>query len=93
MSSLAQSILTIAQSLPEGGLLSPKEYLHLGSRAAVDQTSSRLSRADQTGPSYRNEWLEKSGQVRGTKKNGSCTTTAASRSRGLSHFIRLSTRK
>ncbi len=25
MSSLAQSILTIAQSLPEGGLLSPKE--------------------------------------------------------------------
>lgn len=47
MSSLAQSILTLAQSLPEGGLLSPKEFLHLGSRAAIDQTLSRLSRAGQ----------------------------------------------
>jgi hypothetical protein len=47
MSSLAQSILTIAQSLPDGGLLSPKEFLHLGSRAAVAQTLSRLSRAGQ----------------------------------------------
>lgn len=47
MSSLAQSILTVAQSLPEGGLLSPKEFLHLGSRAAVDQTLSRLSRTGQ----------------------------------------------
>lgn len=44
MSQLAQSILTQAQSLPEGGLLSPKEFLHLGSRAAIDQTLSRLAR-------------------------------------------------
>jgi len=44
MSKLAQSILLCAQSLPEGGLLSPKEFLHLGSRAAVDQALSRLSR-------------------------------------------------
>lgn len=44
MSQLAQSILLHAQSLPEGGLLSPKEFLHLGSRAAIDQTLSRLAR-------------------------------------------------
>lgn len=44
MSQLAQSILSFAQSLPEGGLLSPKEFLHLGSRAAIDQTLSRLTR-------------------------------------------------
>lgn len=42
MSLLAQSILAHAQSLPEGGLLSPKEFLHLGSRAAVDQALCRL---------------------------------------------------
>ena len=44
MSQLAQSILAQAQSLAEGGLLSPKEFLHLGSRAAIDQTLSRLAR-------------------------------------------------
>ena len=44
MSQLTQSILTQAQSLPEGGLLSPKEFLHLGTRAAIDQTLSRLAR-------------------------------------------------
>jgi hypothetical protein len=30
--------------LPEGGLLSPKEFLRLASRAAVDQTLTRLTR-------------------------------------------------
>jgi hypothetical protein len=44
MSQLAESILSQAQSLLEGGLLSPKEFLHLGSRAAIDQTLSRLAR-------------------------------------------------
>jgi len=44
MSLLAQFILTQAQSLQEGGLLSPKEFLHLGSRAAVDQALCRLVR-------------------------------------------------
>lgn len=44
MSQLAQSILSAAQTLPEGGLLSPKEFLHLGTRAAVDQTLTRLVR-------------------------------------------------
>lgn len=44
MSKLTQSILSHAQSLPEGELLSPKELLHLGSRAAIDQALSRLTR-------------------------------------------------
>jgi hypothetical protein len=44
MSQLAQSVLSAAQSLPEGGLLSPKEFLHLGSRAAIDQTLTRLTK-------------------------------------------------
>jgi hypothetical protein len=47
MSQLAQSVLSAAQSLPEGGLLSPKEFLHLGSRAAVDQTLTRLTKEGQ----------------------------------------------
>lgn len=44
MSQLTETILSHAQSLPEGGLLSPKEFLHLGSRAAIDQVLSRLAR-------------------------------------------------
>lgn len=44
MSKLPESILLHAQSLPEGGVLSPKEFLHLGSRAAVDQALSRLTK-------------------------------------------------
>lgn len=39
---LPELILQHAQSLPEGGVLSPREFLHLGSRAAVDQALSRL---------------------------------------------------
>jgi hypothetical protein len=44
MSTLTQAIFAAAQSLPEGGILSPKEFLHLGSRAAVDQALTRLAR-------------------------------------------------
>lgn len=44
MSYLAETILSEAQALPEGGLLSAKEFLHLASRAAVDQTLARLTR-------------------------------------------------
>ena len=43
MSHLAELILSIAVSMPEGSLLSPKEFLHLGSRAAIDKTLSRLA--------------------------------------------------
>ncbi len=44
MNTLPRSILSHAESLPEGGLMSPKEFLHLGSRAAVDQAFSRLTK-------------------------------------------------
>jgi len=33
MSHLSEAILSAAQALPEGGLISPKEFLHLASRA------------------------------------------------------------
>ncbi len=45
MNTLPETILLHAQSLPEGGVLSPKEFLHLGSRVAVDKAFSRLSKA------------------------------------------------
>lgn len=45
MNTLPETILRQARSLPEGGVLSPKEFLHLGSRAAVDQAFSRLAKA------------------------------------------------
>ncbi len=44
MNTLPESILLHARSLPEGGVLSPKEFLHLGSRAAIDQALSRLTK-------------------------------------------------
>lgn len=44
MSTLPEAILLYAQSLPEGGVLSPKEFLHLGSRAAIDQAFSRWTK-------------------------------------------------
>ena len=45
MKTLPESILDHSRQLPEGGMLSPKDFLHLGSRAAVDQALSRLAKA------------------------------------------------
>ncbi len=45
MNTLPETILQQAHSLPEGGVLLPKEFLHLGSRSAVDQAFSRLAQA------------------------------------------------
>lgn len=47
MSSVHQAILERSRSLAEGEVLSPKEFLHLGSRAAVDQAFCRLVKAKQ----------------------------------------------
>jgi hypothetical protein len=44
MSTLTTHILQAASALPEGGVLSPKEFLHLGGREAVDQSFTRLVR-------------------------------------------------
>lgn len=41
---LPETILLHTRSLPEGGVVSPKEFLHLGTRAAVDQALSRLTK-------------------------------------------------
>lgn len=42
MQTLAQQVLEYAAGLPEGSPLVAKELLHLGNRAAIDQTLSRL---------------------------------------------------
>ena len=44
MNTLPESILLHAKSLVEGGIFTPKEFLHMGSRAAVDQAFSRLAK-------------------------------------------------
>lgn len=44
MNTLPETILQQARSLSEGGILLPREFLHLGSRSAVDQAFSRLAR-------------------------------------------------
>lgn len=44
MNKIPESILSHARELPEGSVLSPKEFLHLGSRAAIDQALSRLAK-------------------------------------------------
>ncbi|HCF7758986.1 DUF6088 family protein [Pseudomonas aeruginosa] len=45
MNSVPQAILERSRLLPEGSILAPKEFLHLGSRAAVDQAFSRLAKS------------------------------------------------
>ena len=44
MITLAEQVLSHAAQQPEGTPVSPKELLHLGKRAAVDQVLSRLAR-------------------------------------------------
>lgn len=44
MKSLPETIIELSILLPEGGVLAPKEFLHLASRAAVDQAFSRLTK-------------------------------------------------
>lgn len=43
MPSLIATVKAVAQATAEGQMLSPREFLHLGSRAAVDQAFSRLT--------------------------------------------------
>ena len=45
MKTLPERILEQSQQLPEGSVLSPKDFIHLGSRAAVDQAFCRLTKA------------------------------------------------
>lgn len=44
MSALAEAILKYVAELPEGSIVSPKDFLHLHNRATIDQTFSRLTK-------------------------------------------------
>jgi hypothetical protein len=57
MQTVAENILTQAKSLPEGALISAKELLHLGSRAAVDQALKRLKERDELLSLYRGVYV------------------------------------
>ena len=46
MPSISKQIMKQAEILPEGAILRPKDFLHLGSRPAVHQAFSRLARRD-----------------------------------------------
>jgi hypothetical protein len=52
MKSVAERILDEAKALPEGALISAREFLHLGSRAAVDQALKRLKDRKELMPLY-----------------------------------------
>jgi hypothetical protein len=57
MQTVAENILSQAKSLPEGALISAKEFLHLGSRAAVDQALKRLKQRKELMPLYRGVYV------------------------------------
>jgi Family of unknown function (DUF6088) len=45
VNALPETILLHAESLPEGGLLLPEEFMRIGSRVAVNRALSRLTKA------------------------------------------------
>jgi len=47
MQTVAEKIMREAETLPEGALISAKEFLHLGNRAAVDQALKRLKESNE----------------------------------------------
>jgi hypothetical protein len=57
MQTVAENILSEAKTLPEGALISAKEFLHLGSRAAVDQALKRLKERKELMPLYRGVYV------------------------------------
>jgi hypothetical protein len=54
---VAENILNQAKTLPEGALISAKEFLHLGTRAAVDQALKRLKERNELMPLYRGAYV------------------------------------
>src|SRR5580704_10555118 len=57
MPTVAEKILSEAKTLPEGALISAKEFLHLGTRAAVDQALKRLKERKELMPLYRGVYV------------------------------------
>jgi hypothetical protein len=58
MQTVAKNILREANTLPEGALISAKEFLHLGSRAAVDQALKRLKERKELMPLFRGVYVK-----------------------------------
>jgi hypothetical protein len=57
MNTLPETILLHARSLPEGRLVSPKEFLHKDTRAVVDQALSRLDKEGKLLPCARGAYV------------------------------------
>jgi hypothetical protein len=57
MQTVAEKILSETQTLPEGALISAKEFLHLGNRAAVDQALKRLKERKELMPLFRGVYV------------------------------------
>ena len=57
MQTTAERILEEAEGLPEGALIGAKEFLHLGSRAAVDQALKRLAERNELMRLYRGTYV------------------------------------
>jgi len=57
MPTIAENILTEAEALPEGALISAKGFSHLGTRAAVDQALKRLKQRKELIPIYRGAYV------------------------------------
>jgi hypothetical protein len=57
MQTVAKNILSQTKTLPEGALISAKEFLHLGSRAAVDQALKRLKQRKELMSLYRGVYV------------------------------------
>jgi Family of unknown function (DUF6088) len=57
MQTIAERILSEAEKLPEGAVISAKEFLHLGKRAAVDQALKCLKESEELLPLYRGVYV------------------------------------
>ncbi|HEY1747144.1 MAG TPA: DUF6088 family protein [Xanthobacteraceae bacterium] len=57
MQTVAENILNQAKTLPEGAVISAKEFLHLGNRAAVDQALKRLKERNELMSLYRGAYV------------------------------------
>src|ERR1700689_3009804 len=57
MQTVAENILSQTKTLPEGTLISAKEFLHLGNRAAVDQALKRLKERKELLSLYRGVYV------------------------------------
>jgi hypothetical protein len=57
MQTVAEKILSEVETLPEGALISAKQFLHLGNRAAVDQALKRLKERQELLPLYRGVYV------------------------------------